>query len=619
MIRCFLRYSIAVAAVGLFTLLPAAAQTPSEQVDAYVAVVKAEQAARAGRGGEAVTLFQEALDLYREVARRYPAWNPEIVEYRISYCINQIESLGGTVQTAEPSPESEPEESEPVTEAPADDVVPPETAEAAPARAPDVRYGYEAGLAALATERDRLQAKVEELEPFQALTGVVARLQQEINRVREVTAAEAVEMTSEIEDARTRGRELEQELQAVTNALANAMMRLEEARTELSEVASNRVELAERNRMLDLEIESLETFIAETETADPEEFAAVKKELAEARAALAERDSTIETYRQTEARMKGDLEELRRNNASLSRSLTSLQTVVEEQKKEMDAAVTLAEQATARAAEQTAAAAAEQARLAALNEEMDELKAGLAEREATIEDFLAMEKRLKADIETLTEEKAQLTGALEQLQDEVVAQAGLLDDAVGRVSELSGEIDAMEKELSKAVESAQTDDKAVASWRARFEQAELDNRKLASDLKEAKRGLEARTAEMKVELAKAQENAAYWKRHADALSETVAGLEEGTGRESELNDELNRLLQVQKDMEKELEAREQELLAAYRKVENRDAQVNMLHDELQAFRDRLETSDARIRELERQKKMQKPRPINAAPAISDGP
>jgi len=69
------------------------AQTPPEQVEAYVLVIKAEQAERDGDLQGAQTLFTEALTLYRQVARDYPKWRPDLVQYRVAHCLNQAERL----------------------------------------------------------------------------------------------------------------------------------------------------------------------------------------------------------------------------------------------------------------------------------------------------------------------------------------------------------------------------------------------------------------------------------------------------------------------------------------------------------------------------------------------
>ncbi len=54
----------------------------------------------------AVELYQEALDRFRLLAREYPAWQRELVEYRMTYCANQLERIN----IIEPAPEREPEQ-----------------------------------------------------------------------------------------------------------------------------------------------------------------------------------------------------------------------------------------------------------------------------------------------------------------------------------------------------------------------------------------------------------------------------------------------------------------------------------------------------------------------------
>jgi len=70
------------------------AQVPPEQVEAYVLVIKAEQAEKDGDVKTAQELYTSALKTYRQVGRENPKWRPDLVQYRIAHCLNQIERLG---------------------------------------------------------------------------------------------------------------------------------------------------------------------------------------------------------------------------------------------------------------------------------------------------------------------------------------------------------------------------------------------------------------------------------------------------------------------------------------------------------------------------------------------
>ncbi|HMP74798.1 MAG TPA: hypothetical protein PKE12_00740 [Kiritimatiellia bacterium] len=73
-----------------------------DQVAAYVAVVKADLARDAGSVAEARRHYQEAADLYTAIAKKDPAWHPDIVEFRLSYCQSQLEALRGRAEGVRP-------------------------------------------------------------------------------------------------------------------------------------------------------------------------------------------------------------------------------------------------------------------------------------------------------------------------------------------------------------------------------------------------------------------------------------------------------------------------------------------------------------------------------------
>ena len=41
----------------------------------------------------ALSLYKEALEVFESVRRKYPQWNPSLLNYRINYCQQQINEL----------------------------------------------------------------------------------------------------------------------------------------------------------------------------------------------------------------------------------------------------------------------------------------------------------------------------------------------------------------------------------------------------------------------------------------------------------------------------------------------------------------------------------------------
>ena len=88
---------------------PAGAQEnlTQDQVAAYVAVVKADHARDRGALDEAQRLYRDAVEKYRAIAKKYPDWHPDVVQYRLSYCENELAALSSRPDGEKPAtPES---------------------------------------------------------------------------------------------------------------------------------------------------------------------------------------------------------------------------------------------------------------------------------------------------------------------------------------------------------------------------------------------------------------------------------------------------------------------------------------------------------------------------------
>lgn len=149
LIRLLLGWGLAASPGLLF------AQTPPEQMDAYIALVRAEASMRDGDTRQAMGEMETALELYQKIADGYPGWNPEVIAYRITYCRNALTRL----QHPDPAPleEMEPRQ-EPVPSAPS------ATAEDGRESVPDPRLTeLEQVIQSLTEERERTQEEVDAL------------------------------------------------------------------------------------------------------------------------------------------------------------------------------------------------------------------------------------------------------------------------------------------------------------------------------------------------------------------------------------------------------------------------------------------------------------------------
>ena len=73
----------------------------NEWMKGYTKLEAADKASKAKRNQEAIPLYRAALAVFESVQRRYPQWNPTLLNYRINYCRQMLEQLT-TVQEVKP-------------------------------------------------------------------------------------------------------------------------------------------------------------------------------------------------------------------------------------------------------------------------------------------------------------------------------------------------------------------------------------------------------------------------------------------------------------------------------------------------------------------------------------
>ncbi len=75
-------------------IVQAAFSDPAQiQTEAYVNLVQADQGLDAGRLDEALAQYKVARDYYQQLASDFPGWEPRIVQYRKTYCDNQVTDI----------------------------------------------------------------------------------------------------------------------------------------------------------------------------------------------------------------------------------------------------------------------------------------------------------------------------------------------------------------------------------------------------------------------------------------------------------------------------------------------------------------------------------------------
>ncbi len=61
--------------------------------EAYIHLVQGDQSMDAGRHEEALALYRQAREYYQRLSREFPGFEPRIIQYRMTYCDNQIAGI----------------------------------------------------------------------------------------------------------------------------------------------------------------------------------------------------------------------------------------------------------------------------------------------------------------------------------------------------------------------------------------------------------------------------------------------------------------------------------------------------------------------------------------------
>ncbi|MGD9611403.1 MAG: tetratricopeptide repeat protein [Kiritimatiellia bacterium] len=246
---------------GGFTAPASAALTDPAQIqtEAYVNLVQADQSLDAGRLDEALAQYQAARDYYLQLARDFPGWEPKIIQYRKTYCDNQI--LDVERRRTGGSPDELPELDSP----PAAVAAAPEPAEeeAAPLPSQSVELDYlksrvarlENELAALDAENSRLRGELKSAAQAQteldALRADLARKDDRIQAFQKDLEAKKQldqalnDMEAGANDLRAENERLKEELKNLDAELDDAEVRADQAELKVKQ-AEDKLKNAEQ-------------------------------------------------------------------------------------------------------------------------------------------------------------------------------------------------------------------------------------------------------------------------------------------------------------------------------------------------------------------------------------
>lgn len=259
------------------------------QTEAYVNLVQADQSLDAGRLDEALSQYQAARDYYLQLAKDFPGWEPRVIQYRKTYCDNQIADVERRRSGGQPEELPElPAETVVVPPRPAPVASPTPAVAVAPApeRMPEADRSVEidylksriASLEAEVAEIDMLQGEIE------TVTGENDQLRQDLDAANQKLADKGSAEQSALQDLQAQLTAKEEKIQSLQKEI-ESKKQLDQA---LNDMEGNVNELRAENDRLKKEIKTLDEELDAAEVRTDQ--AEMQAKQAEAKQKDAERD-----------------------------------------------------------------------------------------------------------------------------------------------------------------------------------------------------------------------------------------------------------------------------------------------------------------------------------------
>lgn len=295
---------------GLFAGPAQAALTDPAQIqtEAYVNLVQADQSLDAGRLDEALSQYQAARDYYRQLAKDFPGWEPRVIQYRKTYCDNQIADVERRKSGGQP------EELPELESLPAETPTAPPTPVPAVAESPEPE---ETPVANRSAELDYLKSRVASLEAdlaefdglqkaFDTLTSENKQLRADLDAANQQLAEQASGQQSALDGLRADLARKDEQIQALQRDV-DAKKQLDQA---LNDLEAQVNDLRAQNERLNQEIKNLDGELDDAEVrADQAELkvqqAEAKLKDAEQIARQAEKDAQKARDQKADAEKSG--------------------------------------------------------------------------------------------------------------------------------------------------------------------------------------------------------------------------------------------------------------------------------------------------------------------------
>ena len=329
-----------------------AAADPGDQfLDAYFLIQEGDAADNNNDWVKADSKFKAALDILREIKSQNPDWNPHIIEFRVKYCIDHLETLKPKLSVA-PSPHP-PAPTSPATSAPAPAAP---LIVSAPVAVQSVRIEQvtaelqqsQEKVLQLQQDRNALKAQLEgelqklsptnreeaqkALEQIRALEAVSDALTAKLQQA-EAKAAQAETLRTELQQSQEKLRQLEADRDQLNAKLQESL-----SKTVPTQTTPQVEELLKQNAELTARVAELKEQLSGgtgTSTADQIQL---RTELMQTRGELELAKQQLEKANQELASTKEDLEKAKAENVRLKQSREEIMSQLDETDRQLRAA-----------------------------------------------------------------------------------------------------------------------------------------------------------------------------------------------------------------------------------------------------------------------------------------
>lgn len=448
-------------------------------------------------------------------------------------------------------------------------------------------------LGALQERIEVLQQEKQALESAQRqLGGRVGELQEELDRVRDESREQILELEQILAEARNDSAAARAELQTLQETLSKQRQTDGSAREQIETLESELADRRSREESLLAELKALQVRAAELESvhqADVKQWAEADSERAQLQARVAELQLLLE---QVEAQ-RVQIASLETALQTATQQLDQAQTQQVQRISELEAALQVAAAALERAHEESAQRIAElegvrdQAlvqiqgdaaqQLADMQAQLEQAAAQHAELEARLNAAQAQEQAASSELQSLREALTALQVQVDDGRNELEVQRTRAEEAVGELAQLR-EVQAaalegarQESERLRAdLESQESAYRTLQAERDALSAAAADEARVRAELQEqleeARVRVEALSAdagEQVRQLQSALEAARHEAQSAeDGRANVAAEFASAQMRLAELNDELNQRSEAARDLEQRLRAAEEALASA---------------------------------------------------------